>query len=219
MRYMLNISDEEKQALLSQHSSPYNGYQTMQPRVPNLQPLKVYDAAGDKKGVQVTSNGDVRTYSNVNLREGKEMTCECGGMMYEGECTECGYKMESKVAEPHYGSFDYVENELGEEVYAGIQEPYGDIDFGAYDFDSKGPEQFDDDIKYSLDDKDDLSLELSADGMEMYPNEKPAYEFDSDGPLATSGIFAEIEDDDKVEEVKESIKESLNWFKRFSKFN
>jgi hypothetical protein len=217
MRYMLNISDEEKQALLSQHSSPYNGYQTMQPRVPNLQPLKVYDAAGDKKGVQVTANGDVRTYSNVHLREGKEITCECGGMMYEGEtCEQCGVKMESSVTEPHYGSFDYTENELGEEVYAGIQEPYGDIDFGAYDFDSKGPEQFDNDIKYSLDDKDDLSLELSADGMEMYPNEKPAYEFDSEGPLSTSGMF---EDLDSPENIKESIKESLDWFKRFTKFN
>lgn len=219
MRYMLNISDEEKQALLSQHNSPYNGYQTMQPRVPNLQPLKVYDAAGDKKGVQVTANGGVRTYSNVHLREGKEMTCECGGMMYEGECMECGYKMESKMSEPHYGSFDYVESELGEEVYAGIEEPYGDIDFGAYDFDSKGPEQFDDDVKYSFDDKDDFSLDLSADGMEMYPNEKPAYEFDSDGPLATDGMFEEMEDEGKTEQVKESIKESLDWFRRFTKFN
>ena len=218
MKYMLNISEEEKQALLSQHSSIYNGYQTMQLPKPDNR-IRVYDPAGDKNGVQVTSNGNVRTYSNLNLRESKEMTCECGGTMYEGECMECGYKMEGQVAEPKYGSFDYVEQEVDEEVYAGIQEPYGDIDFGAYDFDSKGPEQFDDDLKYSLEDKDDLSLDLSADGMEMYPNEKPAYEFDSDGPLATDGMFAEMEDDERIEDVKESIKESLNWFKRFTNYN
>jgi hypothetical protein len=215
---MLNISEEEKQALLSQHSSLYNGYQTMQLPKPDNR-IKVYDPAGDKQGVQITNSGKAVPYSNMTLREGKEMTCECGGSMYEGECMECGYKMENKVAEPTYGSFDYVEQEVGEEVYAGIQEPYGDIDFGAYEFDSEGPEQFDSDLKYSLDNNDDLSLDLSDDGMEMYPNEKPAYDFDSDGPLATDGMFEDMDDDDKIEDVKESIKESLNWFKRFSKYN
>jgi hypothetical protein len=50
-----------------------------------------------------------------------------------------------------------------------ITEPYSEIDFSNYDFDSKGPEQFEDDDVYSLDDKNDMSLDLSADGEEMYP--------------------------------------------------
>lgn len=223
MRYMLNLSDEEKQSLLSQHKSVYDGYRTIQlPQHDNT--IGVYDPAGDKGGITVTNSGNVKPYTNVGINESMEkgMTCEqCGsGIVMEGEtCEQCGTKMEGSMAEPEYGSFDYVEEEMDEEVYAGLQQPYGDIDFGAYDFDSKGPEQFGNDFPYELDDNDDLSLDLSADGREMYPNEKPAYEFDSDGPLATDGTFSEMEDPDKVENIKESIKESLNWFKRFSKYN
>ena len=279
MRYMLNISDEEKQALLSQHQQPYNGYQTLQVQQPSNR-ITVYDPAGEKKGVQVTANGGVRTYSNVNLREGKGEMCECGGMMREGECMECGYKMEGdaklqdkfdyvaegemcnecgsgmmyegecnecgytvKNPEPMYSQgFDYT----NEEVSASLQEPYSEIDFGSYDFDSGGPEQFekgeggldyssalqkqqkvldyssqhsnDPDVRDMLADLES-SMNKEYSGKEMMGGEKKAYEFDSDGPMATSGVFREMEDPDEIEKVKESIKESLNWFKRFSKYN
>lgn len=220
---MLNISDEEKQSLLSQHQSVYNGYRTIQlPQHDNT--IGIYDPAGDKGGITVTNSGNVKPYTNVGINESmkKGETCEqCrSGVVMEGEtCEQCGTKMEGSVANPEYGSFDYVEEEIEEDVYGGIQQPYSDIDFGSYDFDSKGPEQFDNDVPFELDDRNDLSLDLSTDGREMYPNEKPAYEFDSDGPLATDGTFSEMEDLEEVENVKESIKESLNWFKRFSKYN
>lgn len=292
MRYMLNISDEEKQALLSQHQQPYNGYQTLRLQQPD-NTIRVYDPAGDKNGVQVTANGNVRTYSNVNLREGKGEMCECGGMMYEGECMECGYKMEGTAK--LQDKFDYVENydtdKLGdmemhegemcnecgsgmmregecnecgytiknpepmysqgfdytnEEVSASLQQPYSDIDFGNYDFDSGGPEQFekgDEDLDYSSalqkqqdvldyssqhDGSDDVRSMLQDlesamndeyDGREKLKGQKEPYEFDSDGPMATSGVFREMEDPREVENVKKSIQESLNWFKRFSKYN
>lgn len=242
MRYMLNISEEEKQALLAQHQQPYNGYQTLNMPQPSNK-ITIYDPAGDKKGVQVTANGGVRTYSNVNLREGKgEMCNECGsGMMYEGECNECGYTV--KNPEPMYSQgFDYT----NEEVSASLQEPYSEIDFGNYDFDSDGPMQFekgDEDMDYSEelqkqqdmldysslhsnnpDAKDMLmdledSMDSTYSGKEKLGDEKDAYEFDSDGPMATSGVFREMEDPKEIEKVKESIKESLNWFKRFSKYN
>ena len=243
MRYMLNISDEEKKALLNQHKQPYNGYQTLQLQQPDNR-ISVYDPAGDKKGVQVTANGGVRTYSNFNLRESKgdvaklqdkfdyvaegEMCSECGsGMMYEGECNECGYTV--KNPEPMYSQgFEY----MSEEVSASLQEPYSEIDFGTYDFDSGGPEQFQDE---DMDDNEGLVPsydsdgnflgmtknmgDMELDGKEMYPNEKPAYEFDSEGPTNNSGVFREMEDPEEIEKVKESIQESLKWFKRFSKFN
>ena len=46
------------------------------------------------------------------LTEGDKMVCsECGvGNMYEGECSECGYRMESEFSEGE--SFDYVEEDL-----------------------------------------------------------------------------------------------------------
>ena len=206
---MLNISDEEKQALLNQHSRPYDGYQTLRFPEPDNR-IHTYDPAGDKGGITVNNRGEVKSYTNVGINE----------------------SMNSDVAEPHYGSFDYVENKMCEcggmynenvcevcgESYMNedITEPYSEIDFSNYDFDSKGPEQFEDDDVYSLDDKNDMSLDLSADGEEMYPNEKPAYEFDSPGPYGSTNTFEGVENPEKV---KDSIKESLNWFKRFSNFN
>ncbi len=209
MRYMLNISDEEKQALLNQHSRPYDGYQTLRFPEPDNR-IHTYDPAGDKGGITVNNRGEVKSYTNVGINE----------------------SMNSDVAEPHYGSFDYVENKMCEcggmynenvcevcgESYMNedITEPYSEIDFSNYDFDSKGPEQFQHDDVYSLDDENDMSLDLSADGEEMYPNEKPAYEFDSPGPYGATNTFEGVENPEKV---KDSIKESLNWFKRFSNFN
>ena len=210
MRYMLNISDEEKQALLNQHSKPYDGYQTLRFPEPDNR-IHTYDPAGDKAGITVNNKGEVKRYTNVGINE----------------------SMNSDVAEPHYGSFDYVENKMCEACGGSIQEdvcevcgesymneditePYSEIDFSNYDFDSKGPEQFEDDDVYSLDDKNDRSLDLSADGKEKYPNEKDPYEFDSPGPYGSTNTFEGVENPEKV---KDSIKESLNWFKRFSNFN
>jgi hypothetical protein len=204
---MLNISDEEKQALLNQHSRPYDGYQTLRFPEPDNR-IYTYDSAGDKGGVTINNKGEVKPYTNVGINESvaephygafdyvEDEMCECGGMYNEGVCNECG------------GSYMGVNED--------IAEPYSEIDFSNYDFDSKGPEQFQHDDVYSLDDENDMSLDLSADGEEMYPDEKPAYEFDSPGPYGSTNTFEGVENPEKV---KDSIKESLNWFKRFSNFN
>jgi hypothetical protein len=123
-----------------------------------------------------------------------------------------------------------------------ITEPYSEIDFSNYDFDSKGPEQFrdedmhvdgpeqfrDEDMEVGGEelfpsyDSDGNFLGMvkgngnMEDGKEMYPEEKPAYKFDSPGPYGSTNTFEGVENPEKV---KDSIKESLNWFKRFSNFN
>jgi hypothetical protein len=234
MRYMLNISDEEKQALLNQHSKPYDGYQTLRFPEPDNR-IHTYDPAGDKVGITVNNKGEVKRYTNVGINE----------------------SMNSDVAEPH-GSFDYVENKMCEcggmynenvcevcgESYMNedITEPYSEIDFSNYDFDSKGPEQFKDEDMH-VDGPEqfrDEDMEVGGeelfpsydsdgnflgmvkgngnmeDGKEMYPEEKPAYDFDSPGPYGSTNTFEGVENPEKV---KDSIKESLNWFKRFSNFN
>lgn len=220
---MLNISDEEKQALLNQHSKPYDGYQTLRFPEPDNR-IHTYDPAGDKAGITVNNKGEVKRYTNVGINE----------------------SMNSDVAEPHYGSFDYVENKMCEACGGSIQEdvcevcgesymneditePYSEIDFSNYDFDSKGPEQFEDEDmqaggeelfpSYDSDGNFLGMVKLNGDmedGKEMYPEEKPAYEFDSPGPYGATNTFEGVENPEKV---KESIKESLNWFKRFSNFN
>ena len=63
------LSAAEKSDILNQHKSLYNGYQTMQPKVSNTQPLYVYDPAGDKDGLVVNNKGEVKKYTNFGINE------------------------------------------------------------------------------------------------------------------------------------------------------
>ena len=68
MRGYSIMSDEDRQSILKQHQTVYDGYATG--NVPsNMTPLTVYDAAGDKEGVTVDNNGNVKSYRNHNINE------------------------------------------------------------------------------------------------------------------------------------------------------
>lgn len=90
------ITNEEKENILSQHREIYNGYRTVQSNPSNTQPLYVQDFAKDKDGAVMSNKGNIKKYTNVGINEQKEeLNCsECGGMVKEGECVECGWKGE-----------------------------------------------------------------------------------------------------------------------------
>ena len=68
MRGYSTMSDEDRQSILKQHSTVYDGYATG--NVPsNMTPLTVYDATGDKEGITVDNLGNVKTYRNHNVNE------------------------------------------------------------------------------------------------------------------------------------------------------
>jgi len=68
MRGYSKMSDEDRQSILKQHATVYDGYATGNVQS-NMTPLTVYDAARDKEGVTVDSNGNVKTYRNHNINE------------------------------------------------------------------------------------------------------------------------------------------------------
>ena len=151
-----NLSNEEKENILSQHRTIYDGYRTLQPNVNNTQPLYVQDFAKDKVGAVVNNKGVAKPYTNFGINEqyfnnigektplpkaaskayskafnmeevcdecgvrdmfeeDEQMCSECGGMMAEGECSECGWKGE-------VGSMEENESmvcECGGEMYEG----------------------------------------------------------------------------------------------------
>jgi len=68
MRGYSIMSNEDRQSILKQHATIYDGYAVG--NVPtNMTPLTVYDAAGDKEGVTVDMNGNVKTYRNHGINE------------------------------------------------------------------------------------------------------------------------------------------------------
>lgn len=127
------LSATEKQDILNQHKSIYNGYQTMQPQVSNTQPLTVYDFAGDKEGMVVNNKGEVKKYTNVGINEQveqKEVCDECGSMMMEGECTECGWKGDMEEGIGHLDDI-YDVNDLGDNDFDYVEG--GGNDYGTFE--------------------------------------------------------------------------------------
>lgn len=202
------ISPEEKSDILEKHRTIYDGYTIQQPVSIDPQPLYVQDFAGDKDGITLSNKGVVKKYTNIGINEqtSKKSYCsECGGMMQEGECSECGWKTEGSLEEmtPQVKSlknvkdlnksdkFDYVEETDLEETEQG--NPYDNMET-PYDFLSGGPKEqveqaidgeidfepaFDDfDDSESIEDYDDLEAPL--DPKKYYGENKKKYYGDED---------------------------------------
>ena len=193
------MSNEDKRNILNQHKSIYDGYRTMQPKVANEQPLYVQDFANDKGGVTLSNKNNVTTYKNIGINESvneeKSMCSECGGMMYEGECSECGYKGEMGEEMQQVedlknfedlnlsDKFDYVESDMMEDDsldalsmqdYTGQEGPHDEKDMA--------PDGMDDDSDDDRKMMKDEEMKETQQG-NPYDNEQSAYNFVSDGPL------------------------------------
>ena len=200
------LSPADKSDILDQHKHVYDGYKTMLPHVPNTQPLYVQDFANDKNGITVNNKGEVKHYTNVGINEQvkKSKVCnECGGMMYEGECMECGGGMMNEDAECSECGGMMYEGECSECGYKGqMDEETGHLDDiynvkdlnlkdGDFDYVEGGgndygtfegmhhmKEQADDYIDYeeNLDEQGGNADDMDVDDVE------PAFDFESEGP-------------------------------------
>lgn len=174
------LSATEKQDILDQHKSLYNGYQTMQPQVSNTQPLYVYDFAGDKDGMVVNNKGEVKKYTNMGINEQYEKAgvCEqCGGTMREDVCEQCGSKMEGEVEEG-VGKLDDIYDEEDLNPSAGfdyIEGSSNDVDtFEKMHKNLYKEDEYEDDEEDEYEDDDNEqdavvgSEDMQIDSSEMY---------------------------------------------------
>jgi len=210
------LSATEKQDILDQHKSLYNGYQTMQPQVSNTQPLYVYDFAGDKDGMVVNNKGEVKRYTNMGINEQYEKAgvCEqCGGTMREDVCEQCGGKMEGEVEEG-VGKLDDIYDEEDLNPSAGFD--YIEGSSNSVDTFEKMHKNLYKEDEYEDDDNEDdgfEDLELgdqldeqgytgggNAPDMDI-SNIKPAYNFRSDGPDEVYPTEGEMEEQISPEQI------------------
>jgi hypothetical protein len=198
------MSNDEKRSILDQHKTLYNGYKTMQPKVSNEQPLYTQDFANDKGGVTVNNKGNVKAYTNIGINEQveKESMCsECGGMMYEGECSECGYNGGEMGEEMQQvkdlenvedlnlsDKFDYTEEEMYEDDALdadALQNVTGQD--APHDADDMAPDGMDDDSDNDRGMMADSEMEEQVGGgtapYQNFDSIKPAYNFVSGGPV------------------------------------
>ena len=121
------MSDEDRQSILKQHSTVYDGYATG--NVPsNMTPLTVYDAAGDKEGITVDNLGNVKTYRNHNVNE---ITAKPGNY----DSIDQAYEFESdgpqqSMTQMGMGKAPYDFVSKGPSDVYEDEELYGDVEFG-----------------------------------------------------------------------------------------
>ena len=213
MRGYSTMTDEERQSILQQHQTLYNGYAVG--NVPsNMTPLTVVDYAQDKGGITVNSRGEVSEYKNFAINEAKTET-------KEEETSDTNYSEEDPA-------FDYKSG--GPEQF----EPSSD-DQDPYEMDLEAIQNMFDyeDIMGNGDTGEDMmALQSKMDGefsgKEKLGGEKKAFDFDSEG--GNVDVFGEeemCEQCETYEEVDDEIKESfmeqkqkiVEMFNRFNKFN
>ena len=204
------LSASEKQDILNQHKSLYNGYQTMQPQVSNTQPLYVYDDISDKNGFVVNNKGEVKKYTNMGINEQvetKEVCDECGSMIMDGMCTECNYgHMEEGMGETcECGGTMYegVCNECGsgymEEETGHLDDIYDEEDLNpsaGFDYiegSSNNVDTFEKMHKnlYEDDDFEDYESSYTEDGVDDPDNEDDGFE-DMNASEVTDGELDEL---------------------------
>jgi len=70
-QYFFKMSQDEKNNILDQHKTIYDGFVTQFGQTSNTQPLYVQDYANDKGGFVVSNKGNVKAYTNMGINESK----------------------------------------------------------------------------------------------------------------------------------------------------
>jgi len=158
MRGYTMISDEEKNSILQQHSSFYNGYAVGNvPNEPQL--LRVGKGASDPNGITVDNKGNVKTYQNHKINESKEIKeFEVDDMDISDEEPAFDYKSGG----PEQFDSSYSDESYGLDIDSIMQMFGGDMSPAEYG------------------DMDDM-MNSHMDGKEKFNDEDEAYEFDSEG--------------------------------------
>jgi len=198
------MTNEERDNILDQHKTIYDGYVTSYAQQPKEQPLYTQDFANDKEGITVSNKGVVTSYKNMGINEMRYDHKSTGLFADEEngfkETMEQGHISGGSIYEPEE-SFESEEEDEGYYVSMGehldmIGDGDEDLEHGVF-----GHEDDSDMVLISP----EIDFDDESDGDDLV--------FDTD--LA---IFNDI-DDEEVDGLFDDLKESLDMFKRFTKYN
>jgi hypothetical protein len=208
--YFFKMTNEERSNILDQHKEVYDGYVTSYAQPAKEQPLYTQSYANDKGGINVNNRGEVSTYSNLRINE----------MRHDGKSTGLFSSEEPKEGYIPAGS-EYTPEETFEsddnfEVVTDFSDDDDNfmVSVGAHkDMIGDGNH----DLSQGTFEDDDSDMVLVSPEFDEYEDEN------EDEPLFNVGdrIF-DNEDDidqDEVEGLFDDLKESLDMFKRFTKYN
>ena len=203
-QYFFKMTNEEKNNILDQHKTIYDGYVTEYAQGENKQPLYVQDYANDKGGITVNNKGVVKPYMNVGINESIDGRLD---MIGDGDDDlrngTVDFSSIDNDEDDSYISLGITDDDEDEDDYRDLSmynSHYGDKNF---DFDNE-EESFD----IELDEVDDTILDLKP---EWSDEEEIVNDIYDDG-------FDEVDEEEK-DEFLNKLNESLDMFRRFKKYN
>ena len=196
--YFFKMTNEEKDNILDQHKTIYDGYVTSYAQQPKEQPLYTQDFANDKEGITVSNKGIVTSYKNMGINEMRFDGKSTG--LFSSEEPKEGSIQPSSVYTPEE-SFESEDKD--DEYYVSLGEHLDMIGDGEDDLEHGvfGHEDDSDMVLISP----EIDFDDESDGDDLV--------FDTD-----SAIFNDI-DDEEVDGLFDDLNESLDMFKRFTKYN
>jgi hypothetical protein len=215
------MTNEERSNILDQHKEVYDGYVTSYAQPAKEQPLYTQSYANDKGGINVNNRGEVSTYSNLRINEMRH-DGKSTGLFASEEPKEQGHISSGSFGEPK-NSFESEDKDddyyvsLGEQLDM-IGDGEDDLEHGTFEDDDSdmvlvSPEAYDDEDDYS----DDEYLRRKSGEGRYFDDEE------DDESVFNLGdkIFDDEDDidDEEVEGLFDDLRESLDMFKRFTKYN
>lgn len=210
--YFFKMTNEERNNILDQHKEIYDGFVTSYAQQPKEQPLYTQDFANDKQGINVNNRGEVSAYSNLRINE-MHADGKSTGLFSDEEPKE-GYISPGSQFEPE----ETFESEDRFEVVTDFEDDDDNfmVSVGAHK-DMIGDGNHDLDHGTFEDDDSDMVLVSpeAYDDQDYYESEDDRLEFDVDDVM----LDDEEIDDEEVEGLFDDLRESLDMFKRFTKYN
>jgi len=195
--YFFKMTNEERNNILDQHKQVYDGYVTSYVQPEKNQPLYVQDLANDKEGLTVSNKGVVTGYKNMNINEMKH-DGKSTGLFSDEEPKEQGHVSPGAI----YDTEETFESEEQDEYFVSLGENLDMIGDG------------EDDLEHgTFDDDEDFGTMRSRffDSEDDFEDDDLVFGFDSE-------LMKDI-DDEEVEGLFDDLQESLDMFKRFTKYN
>lgn len=211
-QYFFKMSQSERNNILDQHKTIYDGYVTQYGQQSNTQPLYVQDFANDKVGLTVSNKGVVKPYTNMGINESHTGLDMIGGDSHDQS------EMKYRHLENGTVDIDSIMNMLDSDVES-FGDEYPSPNENEVDYVSLGNAE--DECKHCDDDNSDYDNmgEVFEDDV---VDSVEKYEYDIEEPEGFESqpmnFDKELEEDDLPNFI-EKLNESLDMFKRFKKYN
>ena len=198
-QYFFKMTNEERNNILDQHKTIYDGYVTEYAQGENKQPLYVQDFANDKGGITVNNKGEVKPYGNVGINESIDGRLD---MIGDGDDDlrngTVDFSSIDNDNDDSYISLGTMSDDFElEDVYSDWEDEDEESGLDEKHFDIE------------LDEVDDTILDL-----------KPEWSDDEEEIVNDiyDDNFDEVDEEDK-DEFLGKLNESLDMFRRFKKYN